>query len=65
MLFSGGQDGKMAANLCALIYTGLPVLPVSDEGEALVAYVKPAVRTLGAVERCGRVRVLLKQTKPG
>lgn len=65
MLFSGGQDGKMAADLGALLCTVEPVHPVRDEDEALVAYVKPPVRTLGAVDHCGRVRVLLKQTKPG
>lgn len=61
MLLSGGQDGKMAANLFTLLCTLWPVPLVSGEEEALVPYMKPLVGTLsGAADHCGRVHVLNK-----
>lgn len=52
MLFLGGQYGKMAACIVTSECTVKPVIRVFAEGEALIPYMKPPIRTLCAVDRC-------------
>lgn len=52
MLFFGGQDGEMSANILTFERTVKPTVGIVAEEKAVIPYVNPPVRTLCAVDRC-------------